>query len=98
MEYVHCGPFYLGQPIWVTGMPDYKGNLFGMNRYSVKFIQSQRDIIKGEMLEKSICSKRLYHSAPIRTKEYDEGKILVHSRRTRGTEGKAGTLALAAKF
>lgn len=75
---VHCGPFYLGQPIWVIGMTDYKGSSFALNRYSVKFTQSQRDLIKeGELLGKSMCGERLYFSVPIRTKEYDEGKILM---------------------
>lgn len=58
-------------------MPDYKGNFFGVNRYSVKFIQSQRDLTEEEeMLGKRICSERLCYSPPLRTKEYREGKSL----------------------
>lgn len=95
VQYVHLGPFCLGQPSWATGRSDYKGNLFGVNRYSVKFIQSQRDLLKeGELLGKWICSENLCYSPPLRTKEYNEGKSLVHSYRIGagwGAAGKAGT-------
>lgn len=95
---VCCGPLYLGQPVWVIGMPDYTGNLFGMNRYSVKSLRPQRDLVKeGAMPGKNI-SERWYCSAPIRAKGYDEGRILGHRCRTGEAEGRAGTLGFASKF